>query len=180
MPSNAADANGLLRTAIRCDDPVMFLEHKHLYRQTYNKGFNPGPDYMIPFGKANIVEEGTDLTIITYGALVERSRRAAKSHPEISVEILDLRTLSPYDWDAISASVKKTNKVILAYEDNISWGYGTEIATRIADELFEYLDGPIRRVAALDSFVGYHPDLEDRILPQIEDLSAAIVSLHQY
>ncbi|RDV40143.1 dehydrogenase [Bradymonadaceae bacterium TMQ3] len=180
MPSNAEDANGLLRTAIRSDDPVMFLEHKHLYRQTYNKGRNPGPDYMIPFGKANIVQEGTDLTIVTYGALVERSRRAAKMHPELSVEILDLRTLSPYDWDAISASIKKTNKVIVAYEDNMSWGYGTEIATRIADELFEYLDGPVKRVAALDSFVAYHPDLEDRILPQIEDLAEAIEWLAKY
>ncbi|WP_206524151.1 alpha-ketoacid dehydrogenase subunit alpha/beta [Lujinxingia sediminis] len=180
MPSNAEDANGLLRTAIRSDDPVMFLEHKHLYRQTYNKGRNPGSDYMIPFGKANIVQEGTDLTIVTYGALVERSRRAAKMHPELSVEILDLRTLSPYDWDAISASIKKTNKVIVAYEDNMSWGYGTEIATRIADELFEYLDGPVKRVAALDSFVAYHPDLEDRILPQIEDLAEAIEWLAKY
>ena len=180
MPSNAADANGLLRTAIRCDDPVMFLEHKHLYRQTYNKAFNPGPDYMIPFGKANVVQEGTDLTIVTYGALVERSRRAAKMVPDVSVEILDLRTLSPYDWDAISESVKKTNKVILAYEDNMSWGYGTEIATRIADELFEWLDGPIKRVAALDSFVAYHPDLEDRILPQIEDIAAQIENLAKY
>lgn len=180
MPSNAADAAGLLRTAIRCDDPVMFLEHKHLYRQTYNKSMNPGPDYMIPFGKANIVQEGTDLTIVTYGALVERSKRAAKLHPEISTEIIDLRSLSPYDWDAISQSVKKTNKVILAYEDNMSWGFGTELATRIADELFEWLDGPVKRVASLDSFCAYHPDLEDRILPQIEDLAAAIENLHNY
>ena len=180
MPSNAADAAGLLRTAIRCDDPVMFLEHKHLYRQTYNKSMNPGPDYMIPFGKANVVQEGTDLTIVTYGALVERSKRAAKLHPEISTEIIDLRSLSPYDWDAISQSVKKTNKVILAYEDNMSWGFGTELATRIADELFEWLDGPVKRVASLDSFCAYHPDLEDRILPQIEDLAAAIENLHNY
>ena len=180
MPSNAADANGLLRTAMRSDDPVMFLEPKHLYRQTYNKSANPGDDYMIPFGKAAIVQPGTDLTIVTYGSLVERSRRAANLNPDISVEIIDLRSLSPYDWDAISASVKKTNKVIIAYEDNISWGYGTEIATRIADELFEWLDGPVKRVAALDSFVAYHPDLEDRILPQIDDLSAAIQDLHSY
>lgn len=180
MPSTAEDANGLLRTAIRCDDPVMFLEHKHLYRQTYNKGRNPGDEYMIPFGKAKVVQEGTDVTIVTYGALVERSRRAALKNPDVSVEILDLRTLSPYDWDAISASVKKTNKVILAYEDNISWGYGTEIATRIADELFEYLDGPVKRVAALDSFVAYHPDLEDEILPQIEDIAEAIEWLSGY
>ncbi len=180
MPSNAVDANGLLRTAIRCEDPVMFLEHKHLYRQTYNKGFNPGPDFMIPFGKANVVREGTDVTVITYGALVERTMRAVKQLDGIDVEVIDLRSLQPYDWDAISASIKKTNKVLLAYEDNISWGYGTEIATRIADELFEWLDGPIRRVAALDSFVGYHPDLEDRILPQIEDIAAGIQDLHNY
>ena len=180
MPSNAVDANGLLRTAIRCDDPVMFLEHKHLYRQTYNKGFNPGPDFMIPFGKANVVRHGTDLTVITYGALVERTMRALKQIGDIDVEVIDLRSLQPYDWDAISTSIKKTNKVLLAYEDNISWGYGTEIATRIADELFEWLDGPIRRVAALDSFVGYHPDLEDRILPQIEDIAAGIEDLHRY
>ncbi len=180
MPSNAADANGLLRTAIRCDDPVMFLEHKHLYRQTYNKGFNPGPDYMIPFGKAKIVNEGTDLTVITFGALVERTMRALKKVEGISVEVIDLRSLSPYDWDAISTSIKKTNKVLLAYEDSLSWGYGTEIASRIADELFEWLDGPIKRVAALDSFVAYHPDLEDEILPQIDDIAEAIEELHKY
>ena len=179
MPSNAADAKGLLRTAIRCDDPVMFLEHKHLYRQTYNKSLDPGPDYMIPFGKANIAREGSALTIITYGALVERSLRAVKQ-TGIDAEVIDLRTLSPYDWDAISESVKKTNKVVVAYEDNQSWGYGTEIATRIADELFEWLDGPVKRVAALDSFVAYHPDLEDRILPQIDDIAEAITWLNEY
>lgn len=179
MPSNAADANGLLRTAIRSDDPVMFLEHKHLYRQTYNKSFSPGDDYMIPFGKANVVREGTALTVVTYGALVERTLRAVKQ-TGVDVEVIDLRTLSPYDWDTIAASVKKTSKVIVAYEDNISWGYGTEIATRIGDELFEYLDGPVKRVAALDSFCGYHPDLEDRILPQIDDIAAAISWLEAY
>ena len=179
MPSNAVDANGLLRTAIRCDDPVMFLEHKHLYRQTYNKGFNPGPDFMIPFGKAATVREGNALTVVTYGALVERTMRAVKQ-TGIDAEVIDLRTLSPYDWEAISASVKKTNRVLIAYEDNMSWGYGTEIATRIADELFEYLDAPVKRVAALDSFCGYHPDLEDRILPQIDDLAAGIEWLNAY
>jgi 2-oxoisovalerate dehydrogenase E1 component len=180
MPSNAQDANGLLRTAIRCQDPVMFLEHKHLYRQTYNKGAYPGDNYMIPFGKADTVQEGSDLTIVTYGALVERAKRATKLVPDTSVEILDLRTLSPYDWDAISTSVKKTSKVIVAYEDNYSWGYGAEIAARIADELFEWLDGPVKRIAALDSFCAYHPDLEDRILPQTEDLAAAIEALAKY
>jgi len=180
MASNAVDANGLLRTAIRCDDPVMFLEHKHLYRQTYNKGFDPGPDFMIPFGKANVVREGSDLTVVTYGALVERTMRALKQIPDVDAEVLDLRTLSPYDWEAITASVKKTNKVLVAYEDNLAWGYGTEIATRISDELFEWLDAPVRRVGALDCFVAYHPDLEDRILPQIDDLRDAVSWLHSY
>jgi 2-oxoisovalerate dehydrogenase E1 component len=179
MPSNAVDAAGLLRTAIRCEDPVMFLEHKHLYRQTYNKGLNPGPDFMIPFGKAATVREGNALTVVTYGALVERTMRAVKQ-TGIDAEVIDLRSLSPYDWDAIAASVKKTSKVIVAYEDNQSWGYGTEIATRIADELFEYLDAPVKRVAALDSFCGYHPDLEDRILPQIDDIAASIEWLNAY
>jgi len=180
MPSTAEDAAGMLRTAIRCDDPVMFLEHKHLYRQQHNKGNNPGDNYMIPFGKARTVQEGDDLTIITYGALVERARRAAKRFDNISVEIIDLRSLNPYDWDAISHSVKKNNKVIVGYEDNSSWGFGTEIATRISDELFEYLDGPIQRVASMDSFVAYHPDLEEEILPGIDDFAEKIEWLAKY
>ncbi|QDG53757.1 dehydrogenase [Persicimonas caeni] len=179
MPSTAADAAGLLRTAIRCEDPVMFLEPKHLYRQTYNKSFNPGEDYTIPFGKAKTVREGNDLTIITYGSTVERSRRAVKK-TGIDAEIIDLRSLQPYDWDAIANSVKKTNKALVVYEDGKSWGYGTEIATRIGDELFEYLDGPVKRVAAMDSFVAYHPDLEDRILPQIDDIAEAVEWLDKY
>lgn len=183
MPSNALDANGLLRTAIRCDDPVMFLEHKHLYRQTHNKSAYPGPDYMVPFGKAKVVREGTDVSIITYGATVFRSVTAAKKVEEehgLSVEVVDLRSLSPYDWDAISASVKKTSKVIVAHEDTESWGYGAEMAARIADDLFEYLDGPVRRVAALDTFVAYHPDLEDEILPQVDDIVTSILDLARY
>jgi 2-oxoisovalerate dehydrogenase E1 component len=183
MPSTALDANGLLRTAIRCQDPVLFLEPKHLYRQTYNKSPDPGPDFMIPFGKAQRVREGTDLTVVTYGSLVQRSLKAAAQVEEedgVDVEVLDLRTLSPYDWDAIATSVKKTSKVEVAYEDTLSWGYGAEIASRIADELFEYLDGPVRRVAAKDTFVAYHPDLEHTILPQIEDLVAAFRSLAAY
>jgi len=172
-----------LRTAIRSDDPVMFLEHKHLYRQTHNKGAYPGPDYMIPFGKANVVHEGSDVSIITYGATVFRSVVAAKKAQElhgISAEVIDLRSLSPYDWETISKSVQKTSKVLVVYEDAQSWGYGAEIAARIADELFEHLDAPVRRVAALDTFVAYSPELEDEILPQVDDVVRGIVSLSQY
>ncbi|HKO45443.1 MAG TPA: dehydrogenase E1 component subunit alpha/beta [Pyrinomonadaceae bacterium] len=181
-PSNALDANGLLRTAIRCDDPVLFLEHKHLYRQAYNKSQYPPDNFMIPFGKAKTVREGKDLSIITYGALVQRSIVAAKQAEQegISVEIVDLRSLQPYDWEAIVATVKKTSKVIVAHEDSLSWGYGAEIAARIASELFEYLDAPVGRVAALDSFVGYAPQLEDAILPQASDVAKAIAELHRY
>src|SRR6266568_1728658 len=181
-PSNALDANGLLRTSIRCDDPVMFLEHKHLYRQTYNKSPYPPDDFMIPFGKAKVVREGTDLSIITYGALVQRSLVAARQAEQqgISVEIVDLRTVSPYDWNAIAASVEKTSRVIVAQEDCLSWGYGAEIAARISSELFEHLDAPVRRVAALDTFVAYAPQLEDAILPQVADVLAVITELHSY
>ena len=182
-PSTALDANGLLRTAIRCDDPVLFLEHKHLYRQTYNKAPNPGPNFMIPFGKAKVVREGRDLTVVTYGAVVQRSLVAAKELEErdgVSVEVIDLRTLSPVDWEAIKASVTKTNKVLVAYEDAQSWGYGAEIAARIADECFPWLDAPVRRVASTDTFVGYAPRLEDFILPQVEDLARAMRDLHAF
>jgi 2-oxoisovalerate dehydrogenase E1 component len=183
FPSNAVDANGLLRTAIRCDDPVMFFEHKHLYRQTYNKGTYPGPDHMIPFGRARLVRPGTDVTVVTYGALVERAARAAKQVSEasgIEAEILDLRSLAPYDWEAIAASVRKTGRAIVAHEDALSFGYGAEIAARIADDLFDHLDAPVRRVAARDSFVAYEPGLEDAILPQVEDLRRAIAAIAAY
>jgi len=183
MPSTALDANGLLRTAIRCDDPVLFLEHKHLYRQTYNKSPYPGPDYMIPFGRARKVQEGSDLTVITYGALVLKTVLAAKRIGEekgVSVEILDLRSLSPYDWEAIAESVKKTSRALVAYEDTRSFGYGAEIAARISDELFDWLDAPVRRVAAQDMWVPYHPDLEDAMLPQTQDLLQAMDELASY
>ena len=182
LPANAEDANGLLRTAIRCDDPVLFLEHKHLYRQTHNKGVYPGPDYAIPFGRAARVREGRDVTVVTFGALVHRSLVAAKqvALEGVDTEVLDLRTLSPYDWQAIATSVRKTGRVVVAHEDSLSWGYGAEIAARVAGELFEHLDAPVRRVGALDTFVGYHPSLEDAILPQVATLTAALRETARY
>jgi 2-oxoisovalerate dehydrogenase E1 component len=182
IPSNAVDANGLLRTAIRCDDPVLFLEHKHLYRQVYNKGAYPGPDFMIPFGRASRVQEGRHVTVVTYGALVQRSLLAARqvALDGVEVEILDLRSLNPYDWEAIATSVRKTGKVLVAHEDSRSWGYGAEIAARIGSDLFEYLDAPVRRVGALDTFVGYNPVLEEAILPQVDDIATAVRDLASY
>jgi 2-oxoisovalerate dehydrogenase E1 component len=183
MPSNALDALGLLRTAIRCDDPVLFLEHKRLYRETFGRGAYPGPEYAIPFAKARIVRPGKDLTVVTYGAIVPRALQAAdKLHREtgVDVELIDLRTLSPYDWETIAESVRKTNKVIVAHEDMLSWGYGAEIAARIGDELFDSLDAPVRRVASMDTFVAYQPLLEDVILPQPEDLYRAMQEMSKY
>ena len=178
-PSNALDANGLLRTAIRCDDPVLFLEHKHLYRQTHNKGAYPGPDHGVPFGRASVVREGDDVTVVTYGATVYRAVQATR-HLEaegISPEILDLRSLNPVDWDAIRASVRKTGKCLVLTEDSLSWGYGAELAARISEEMFEDLDGPVRRLASTDTFVAYAPELESFILPQPDDIARAIRDL---
>jgi 2-oxoisovalerate dehydrogenase E1 component len=182
-PATALDANGLLRTAIRCDDPVLFLEHKHLYRQTYNKAPYPGPNFMIPFGKARRAREGTHVSVITYGALVQRAVAAAREVEErdgVSVDVIDLRSLSPVDWETIEGSVQETGKVVVAYEDALSWGYGAEIAARIADRCFPWLDAPVKRVASTDTFVAYAPDLEDFILPQVDDLAQAMRELHAF
>jgi 2-oxoisovalerate dehydrogenase E1 component len=174
FPSNALDACGLLRTAIRSEDPVLFLEHKKLYREPYNRSPHPGFDYTVPFGKAKIVKPGKHLTVVTYGALVQKSLQAALQlearYRGSTVEVIDLRSLSPYDWAAVETSVKKTSRVLIAYEDVLSWGYGAEIAARIADELFTFLDAPVGRVAAKDTWVAYNPQLEDEILPQVADL----------
>jgi 2-oxoisovalerate dehydrogenase E1 component len=182
MPSTALDVAGLLRTAIRCDDPVMFLEHKHLYRQPYNRSEYPGSDYMVPFGRARLVKQGSDVSIITYGAIVHRAEVAAAQlqREGVSVEIIDLRSLSPYDWAAIAATVRKNHRVIVAYEDMLSFGYGAEIAARIAQELFDELDAPVTRVAAMDTFCAYQPKLEDVILPQTEHLASAVKQLLEY
>jgi 2-oxoisovalerate dehydrogenase E1 component len=183
FPSNALDAAGLLRTAIRCDDPVMFLEHKRLYREPFGRAPYPGPDYTIPFGKARIWKEGSDVTVVTYGATVPRSLQAAQRLERehgISVEVLDLRTLNPYDFEAIAASVSKTSRVLVVHEDMLSWGYGAEIAARIGSELFDKLDAPVQRLAAKDTFVAYQPLLEDVILPQADDIFSAIQKLCAY
>ncbi len=174
FPSNALDACGLLRTAIRSDDPVLFLEHKRLYREPYNRSSHPGPDYTIPFGKASVVKPGRSLTIITYGFLVHRSVYAAslieQRNPGVTIEVIDLRSLSPYDWTAIQDSVAKTSRVMVAHEDCLSWGYGAEISARIASELFGHLDAPVGRIGAQDTWVAYNPELENVILPQTEDI----------
>jgi 2-oxoisovalerate dehydrogenase E1 component len=182
FPSNAQDAAGLLRTAIRCDDPVLFLEHKHLYRQTYNKGEYPGANYMVPFGKSARRRDGEDVVVITWGALVQRSLLAAQQAEKdgISTMVIDLRTIMPYDWDAIASAVMTTNRVVIAHEDQLTCGFGAELAARIAGELFEHLDAPVRRVAALDSPVAYYPALEEVILPQSADVLKAIKETAAY
>ena len=182
FPSNAQDAAGLLRTAIRCDDPVMYLEHKHLYRQTYNKGEYPGAGYMVPFGKASVRRDGTDVVVITYGALVQRSILAAQQAEKdgISVMVMDLRSIVPYDWEGIATAVAKTSRVIVAHEDQLTCGFGAELSARIGEELFEYLDAPVKRVAALDTPVAYCPDLEEVILPQSADVLRAIQDVARY
>jgi 2-oxoisovalerate dehydrogenase E1 component len=182
FPSNAQDAAGLLRTAIRCDDPVLFLEHKHLYRQTYNKGEYPGANYMVPFGKSSVRRTGEDVVVVTWGALVQRSLLAAQQAEKdgISVMVVDLRTIMPYDWDTIAAAVAKTNRIVIAHEDQLTAGFGAELAARVVGDLFHHLDAPVRRVAALDAPVPYYPDLEEVVLPQSADVLKAIKEVAAY
>jgi 2-oxoisovalerate dehydrogenase E1 component len=182
FPSNAQDAAGLLRTAIRCDDPVLFCEHKHLYRQPYNKAPYPGPDYTVPFGTAAVPRDGTDMVVFTWGALVNRSLFAAQQAAAegISVAVVDLRTIVPLDWDTIAVYTRRTNRVIIAHEDQLTCGFGAEIAARISQELFHELDAPVTRVAALDCPVAYAPVLEEVILPGSADVLKAIRALAAY
>jgi 2-oxoisovalerate dehydrogenase E1 component len=182
FPSNAQDAAGLLRTAIRCDDPVMFLEHKHLYRQTYNKGPYPGRDYTIPFASAAVARDGADVAIVTWGALVQRSLLAAQQAERdgTTVAVIDLRTIIPYDWETIAAYTRKTSRVIVVHEDQLTCGFGAEIAARISQELFDYLDAPVTRVASLDCPVAYAPVLEEAILPGSPDILKAIRTIVAY
>jgi 2-oxoisovalerate dehydrogenase E1 component len=182
FPSTAQDAAGLLRTTIRCDDPVLFLEHKHLYRQTYNKGEYPGPNYTLPFGRAAVRREGGDVAVVTWGALVQRALVAAQQAEKEGVQttVIDLRTIVPFDWDAIAKAVRRTHRVVIAHEDQLTCGFGAELAARVAGDLFEHLDAPVRRVGALDTPVAYHPGLEEAILPQVSDVLRAIVDTARY
>jgi 2-oxoisovalerate dehydrogenase E1 component len=182
FPSNAADAKGLLKTACRCEDPVIFLEHKGMYRQSFAASPEPDVNYLLPFGLANVKRTGEDITIITYGMMVQRSLEAVRKLEEkgVDVEIIDLRTLNPLDKEAILKSVKKTGKVLIVHEETLFSGFGGELAAIIANEAFEYLDGPIMRVAAKDSPVPYAPPLEYAMLPQTQDIIDALEKLAEY
>jgi 2-oxoisovalerate dehydrogenase E1 component len=182
FPSNAADAKGLLKAALRGDDPVIFMEHKGLYRQGYASSPEPDEEYVLPFGVASVKREGTDITVVTYGALVQKSLEAAKKMEErgTKVEVIDLRTINPLDLDTITASVRKTGKVLIAHEDTLTGGFGAEIAALIANQCFESLDAPVKRVAALDAPVPYSPPLENEVLPNEAKIVAALEELAAY
>jgi 2-oxoisovalerate dehydrogenase E1 component len=183
MPSTALDAYGLLKAAIRGNDPVLFLEHKSLYRQNFAKSLLPSdPDWVLPFGKAAIRRAGEDLTVVTYGAMVQRSLQAVSQIEDegISVEVIDLRSLNPVDWDTVTQSVRKTGKLLVVQEDCRFVGYGAEIAAEMSERCFEFLDGPVRRLAGKDSPVPFNWDLEEEILPQIHDIASAMRSLAQF
>jgi 2-oxoisovalerate dehydrogenase E1 component len=182
MPSTARDAAGLLRFALRSNDPVLFLEHKHLYRKPCARTPDPGPDFVVPFGVASTPREGLDVTVITYGALVEKSLEAADvlEAEGLTTEVIDLRSLQPYDWGAIERSIRKTHRVVVAYEDTRTHGFGAEIAARIAQDLFGELDAPVARVASLDAPVGYSPALEQAVLPKVGDVVVAIRQVCAY
>lgn len=181
-PSNAADAKGLIKTACRADDPVLFLEHKGLYRQIYSKSPEPGPDYLIPFGKGRVAREGSDVSVIAWGSTVHRSMQAAAELEKkgISVEVIDLRSILPYDKELIAHSVMKTGRVVVAHEATLTGGFGGEIAAFIADACFANLDAPVRRVAAKDSFVPFAASLETEILPKYEEILDAIESVASF
>jgi 2-oxoisovalerate dehydrogenase E1 component len=183
FPSNAADAKGLLKTACRMDDPVLFCEHKGLYRQSFAASLEPGSEYLVPFGSASVRKSGNDATVVTWGMLVQRSVDAARKLEErlgVSIEVIDLRTLNPLDMETIAASIHKTGKVLVAHEDVLTGGFGGEIAALIASSMFERLDAPIMRVGAKDCPVPYGPLLENAMLPQESDLIVALEKLIRY
>ncbi len=181
-PSNAADAKGLLKAAIRGQDPVLFLEHKGLYRQSYAAAPEPDEDYLLPFGKAAVKREGSDLTIVTWGALVHKSLEAARllEKEGFQIEVIDIRTINPLDVETIVQSIKKTSKVLVAHEDTLFHGFGAEIAARIASEAFEFLDGPVRRLGGSDTPIPFSAVLEKAALPQTEDVVNAARELLEY